>query len=240
MKKRMRVLEGCLLFLMTAGLAAAQTQEAMPAGELKLRVAPQSSGTANHRTAPAVVWLTPLPGTPALPFVSTGHYTLLQKNRTFVPHLQVIPVGGVVSFPNADPFFHNVFSLYEGKRFDLGLYEAGSSKSVTFSREGASYIFCNIHPDMSAVVLALSTPLYAIATLDGSFTVRGVPAGDYRMHLWMEGVPQATLESLSRTLHFSESTLNLGTLDVPLGRPENESHKNKFGEPYDSHSHSTY
>ena len=239
MKKRMRILEGCLLFLAT-GLAAAQIQESRPAGELKLRVAPTPTGTANHRTPPAVVWLTPLPGTPALPFESTGHYTLLQKGRTFNPHLQVIPVGGVVTFPNADPFFHNVFSLYEGKRFDLGLYEAGSSKAVTFSREGASYIFCNIHPDMSAVVLALSTPLYSIATIDGSFTVRGVPAGDYRMHLWMEGVPQVTLESLNRTLHFSGGTLDLGTLNVPLGRPENESHKNKFGEPYDPHSHSTY
>jgi hypothetical protein len=45
-----------------------------------------------------------------------------------------------VDFPNKDPFFHNVFSLFDGKRFDLGLYEAGSTKSVTFSREGVSYM----------------------------------------------------------------------------------------------------
>ena len=84
-------------------------------------------------------------GNPRSSFSPHGRYTLLQKNRTFIPHLQVIPAGSVVQFPNADPFFHNVFSLFNGKRFDLGLYEAGSSKSVTFPREGVSYIFCNIH-----------------------------------------------------------------------------------------------
>ena len=70
-------------------------------------------------------------------------------------------MGAVVQFPNHDPFFHNVFSLFEGKRFDLGLYEAGSSRNVSFDRPGISYIFCNIHAEMSAVVIAcrlLTTP----------------------------------------------------------------------------------
>jgi Plastocyanin len=209
-----------------------------PTGEFRLRVVP--TGAATRRAIPAVVWLDPLPGTKPLPFVPNGHYTLLQKNRAFVPHLQIIPIGSVVSFPNADPFFHNVFSLYEGKRFDLGLYEAGSSRSVTFSREGASYIFCNIHPEMSAVVLALSTPLYGIAGPDGSFALRGVPEGNYRMHLWMEGVPQATLASMSKTVRFSAGIVDLGTIKVPVARPEAKQHTNKFGAPYDTHSHSAY
>ena len=66
----------------------------------------------------------------------------------------VVPVGSVVAFPNRDPFFHNVFSLFEGKRFDLGLYEAGSTRDVLFDKPGVSYIFCNIHAEMSAVVIA--------------------------------------------------------------------------------------
>ena len=94
----------------------------------------------------------------------------------------IIPVGSVVQFPNADPFFHNVFSLFDGKRFDLGLYEAGSTKSVTFSREGVSYIFCNIHPEMSGVILTLSTALYTKADAGGAFHLANVPAGDYEMH----------------------------------------------------------
>lgn len=230
-----------LLFalIMAQGIARAQDRPAERSGAgLHLRVI--SSLPGQHRAVPAVIWLTPLPGTGALPFASHGHYTLLQKNRTFIPHLQVIPVGSVVEFPNADPFFHNVFSLFEGKRFDLGLYEAGSSKSVTFPREGVSYIFCNIHPEMSAVILALSTPLYALADAEDSFILPNVPPGDYKLHLWIEGVPQSVLDGLSRNVHFSSHDVDLGTISAPVARPGNMTHSNVFGNPYDTHSQSSY
>ena len=74
-----------------------------------------------------------------------SRFKILQQHKHFEPHVLAIPVGSVVDFPNLDPFFHNVFSLFEGKRFDLGLYEAGSSRTVHFDRPGISYIFCNIH-----------------------------------------------------------------------------------------------
>jgi hypothetical protein len=206
--------------------------------DLRLRVV--SSLPGSHRAVPGVVWLTPLSGTQAPPFIPQGHYTLLQKNRTFLPHLQVIPVGAVVQFPNADPFYHNVFSLFEGKRFDLGLYEAGSSKSVTFPREGVSYIFCNIHPEMSAVVLALSTSLYAIADASDAFALHGVPPGEYKLHIWIEGVPQSFLESLGRTVHLSSHDLDLGTVSAPIARSRDMTHMNKFGSPYDTKSQTNY
>ena len=153
---------------LASGLMFAQSDTLPnPAAELRLHIVSPQSG--RHHAVPAAIWLEPLTANPDLSFLPHGHYTLLQKNRTFVPHLQIIPVGTVVQFPNADPFFHNVFSLFNGKRFDLGLYEAGSSKSVTFTREGVSYIFCNIHPEMSAVVIALSTPLYAVADTNDAF-----------------------------------------------------------------------
>lgn len=217
--------------------AAAQTR-ASSGAELRLRVV--SSLPGKHRAVPAVVWLEPLPGTPALPFVPDGPYRLLQKNRTFTPHLQVIPVGSVVQFPNDDPFFHNVFSLFEGKRFDLGLYEAGSSKSVTFSREGVSYIFCNIHPEMSAVVVALSTPLYAIADAGDSFDMRDIPPGDYKLHLWIEGVPQSVLAGLARTVHFPPSVVDLGEVRAPMARPRTITHANKFGKAYGTEPQTPY
>jgi hypothetical protein len=232
---------GWLIGAMVAapGLTCAQDRLAeKPSAELRLRVV--SSLPGHHRAVPAVVWLEPLPGTPALAFAPHRHYTLLQKNRTFIPHLQVIPVGGVVEFPNADPFFHNVFSLFDGKRFDLGLYEAGSSKSVTFPREGVSYIFCNIHPEMSAVILALSTPLYAVADADDAFTLPSIPSGDYKLHLWIEGVPPAVLDSSNRTIHFNSRVVDLGTISAPIARPGEMTHNNKFGNPYDAHSQSTY
>jgi plastocyanin len=220
-------------------LASAQDQPAQkPAAELRLRIV--SSLPGDHRAVPAVAWLTPTEGTLTPAFVPQKRYTLLQKNRTFIPHLQVIPVGAVVQFPNADPFFHNVFSLFEGKKFDLGLYEAGSSKSVTFSREGVSYIFCNIHPEMSAVVLALSTPLYAIADADDAFALRDVPPGDYKLHLWVEGVPQSVLDGLGRTVHVASHDLDLGSFSAPIARPKDMTHMNKFGNSYDTNSHPSY
>jgi len=207
-------------------------------GELRLRVNPLHS--IQHRTVPAVVWLEPAAGTPPLEFSPHGHYSLLQKNRMFTPHLQVIPVGAAVQFPNADPFFHNVFSLYDGKRFDLGLYEAGSSRSVTFSREGISYIFCNIHPEMSAVVLALSTPLYVIADTNNSFVLRNIPAGRYTMHLWIEGVSQPLLDSMSHLVQITSGALDLGSIAIPTMPAGTVSHTNKFGNVYDQNPKSPY
>jgi len=231
-------------WLLCAALAApvlTRAQEHSPENspfDLRLRVV--SSLPGNHRAVPGVVWLTPLAGTTVPPFTAQGHYTLLQKNRMFIPHLQVIPVGAVVEFPNADPFYHNVFSLFEGKRFDLGLYEAGSSKSVTFPREGVSYIFCNIHPEMSAVVVTLSTPLYAMANSADAFVLHGIPAGEYELHIWIEGVPQSLLEGLGRTVRVSGHDLDLGTVSAPIAQPHDMTHMNKFGEAYDTKSQTTY
>jgi plastocyanin len=206
--------------------------------ELRLHIV--SSYPKVRRSVPAVIWLQPTGDTPAAAFIPHGHYTLLQKNRTFIPHLQVIPVGSTVQFPNADPFFHNVFSYFDGKRFDLGLYEAGSTKSVVFSREGPSYIFCNIHPEMSAVVLALSTRLYAVADADDAFVLRDIPPGDYRLHVWIEGVPQSTLDGVGRSLHFARGDkVDLGEVSAPIPRTA-ATHDNKFGNPYGGDPTSTY
>ena len=209
--------------------------------EAELRVRIVSTQAGPRRSVPAVIWLEAMGSTPALDFVPHGHYTLLQKNRTFIPHLQVIPVGSVVQFPNADPFYHNVFSLFDGKRFDLGLYEAGSTKSVAFSRKGISYIFCNIHPEMSAVVITLSTPLYAIADAADSFVLRDIPPGDYKLHVWIEGVPQSILEGLGRDVQVPRGgKVDLGDLSAPIPRAAPATHDNKFGSAYGQDPSSPY
>lgn len=193
-----------------------------------------------HTAPSAVLWLQPLEPNPDLAFVPTQHYTLLQKNRMFRPHLLVIPVGSVVEFPNRDPFFHNVFSLFDGKRFDLGLYEAGSIKSVTFSREGVSYIFCNIHPEMSAVVLTLSSKLFSIADSTHAFSIQDVPPGDYDMHLWIEGAPQPALNAMTRRVHISGMSVNLGSLEIPRGLLRTSPHTNMYGQRYDRDTKQPY
>lgn len=194
----------------------------------------------HEHAPPVVVWLQPQQGTVVPPFLPNGHYTLLQKNRMFTPHLLVVPVGSNVLFPNADPFFHNVFSLFNGKRFDLGLYEAGTTKVEKFSREGVSYIFCNIHPEMSAVIVALSTPLYTTSGVDGVYSIHNAPAGSYELHVWVEGLTQPALDRLRRRVEVTSGGTDLGSVDASSAPRQAAGHLNKFGQAYDRDSKPSY
>jgi len=236
--KKQRALRFAIVIGLSASALAQTSPSANDVAELRVRI--ESSLPGRHPSVPAVIWLDPAPGEAAPPAMPRGRYTLLQKNRTFIPHLQVIPVDSVVQFPNQDPFFHNVFSLFDGKRFDLGLYEAGSSKSVTFSRIGVSYIFCNIHPEMSAVIIALATPYYAIASPNGAFLLHSVVPGDYTMHVWIEGVPQSQLDHLVRPVHLPPHAVDLGVIQAPILRPSNLKHDNLYGKAYPPESQSPY
>ena len=188
--------------------------------------------------ANVVLWLAPLqPVSVVPPPVPHPPYQLLQKDKQFHPHILVVPVGSSVEFPNADPFFHNVFSLFNGKRFDLGLYEAGAHRYVRFDHEGVSYIFCNIHPEMGAIILSLSTPFYAVSAPDGSLVIHNVPPGSYQLHLWSENAQAATP---SRVLQVGSQSIHLE--DILLHRSPSPllNHKNKFGEDYSPATSSPY
>lgn len=192
-------------------------------------------GDVNLRSAQVeniVVWLTPTDGRPLSPLVPDQPLRLTQHHKSFQPHLLVVPVGAVVQFPNHDPFFHNVFSLFDGKRFDLGLYEAGSTRNVSFDRPGISYIFCNIHAEMSAIVIALDTPYYGISDRRGELIIPRVPAGRYVMRTWSETALPETLNALTREINVTGNTSNLGVLQVAVGAAVT-AHKNKFGMDYE-------
>jgi len=178
-----------------------------------------------------VVWLTPVGNSEPTP-VSKQPLRLTQHNKSFEPHVLIVPVGSVVQFPNRDPFFHNVFSLFEGKRFDLGLYEAGSTRNISFDRPGISYIFCNIHAEMSAVVIALDTPYFGISNRKGEIVIPAVPAGRYTMRTWYETAPQDALDSMTHEISINENTSTLGVLQIPSG-PAISAHKNKYGMDYE-------
>ena len=186
-----------------------------------------------HQSGDVVLWLVPV-GTslPTPPPRQTPHPQLVQKNKSFHPHLLVVPVGSVVEFPNRDPFFHNVFSLYEGKRFDLGLYEAGSTREVTFDKPGISYIFCDIHAEMSAVVIALATPYYAISDRKGQIVIPNVPAGRYALHFWYDSALPAQLNAMTREIVVSENSSTLGLFRLATATLP-QTHKNKYGQEYD-------
>lgn len=223
--------------LILSGTAQGQTQFESISVHAHIELPPLH---AKERAPSTVLWLKPLSADAKLPAQPDAHYALVQKNRMFTPHILVIPVGSVVSFPNADPLFHNVFSLFNGKRFDLGLYEAGTTKEVVFSREGVSYIFCNIHPQMGAVILALATPFYAVGDSSGSFRIDGIPSGDYELHIWVDGVAQPSLDLLTRRVHVGAGMQSPLTLDARNVPRQPADHLNKFGLPYSHDPSPTY
>jgi len=180
----------------------------------------------------AVIWLIPV-GTPLqTPRQDPARIPqLVQKNKSFQPSLIVIPVGGKVEFPNRDPFFHNVFSLFEGKRFDLGLYESGTTRFVQFDKPGISFIFCNIHAQMSAVVVALATPYYAISDSRGDVNIANVPPGRYELQVFHASVAPDALHALTREITVSDGESSIGTFT--LNETDVTVHKNKYGSDYD-------
>ncbi|MGA7078269.1 MAG: hypothetical protein WBQ43_02430 [Terriglobales bacterium] len=232
-----------MLCVGAAGLHA-QTTTQVTAATVRGRVEVTGDGNASkrrHGTIPGtVVWLTPITATGEatnalsnVPANPTQTPRLVQKNKSFDPHILVVPAGSMVEFPNHDPFFHNVFSLFEGKRFDLGLYEAGTSRMVRFDRPGISYIFCNIHPQMSAVIITLTTPLYAISNADGQIALTGVPYGRYKMHVWSEGMGPENAQPSTREITIAENSSSLGVIRVPRANGHSMAHKNKYGREYD-------
>jgi plastocyanin len=186
--------------------------------------------------APVVVWLSPvgLDGQTDLTVKpGTGKsFQMVQKDKMFQPHLLVVPTGSLVAFPNRDPFFHNVFSLFNGRRFDLGLYETGTSHSVPFNREGVSYIFCNIHPQMGAVIVSVATPYFAAIT-QASAQLHRVPPGMYLLKVWAEDATPASLEKASRLIKVGEGNTDAGAIGIVL-QPR-QPHTDKFGKPYSEH-----
>ncbi len=111
----------------------------------------------------------------------SGRLEVVQRNESFAPGLLVVPSGAEVRFPNDDPVFHNVFSYSRAKRFDLGRYRRGESKTVVFDRPGYIKVMCEVHKWMRAAILVVENPYYAIVREDGRFRIDGVPAGRYRM-----------------------------------------------------------
>src|SRR5579872_3539096 len=140
--------------------------------EIVKRAGNQTIATGGGDGADVVVWLSPLDHAARPAATVSAHIPqLVQRNKAFEPHVLVVQAGTLVQFPNKDPFFHNVFSLFNGKRFDLGLYEAGSSKTIRFDRPGVSFLFCNIHEEMSAVIVAVDTPYFAVSDRGGHISV---------------------------------------------------------------------
>jgi len=220
---------------MVLSLAAWELHAATVSARVRIVDSRVSSVRQQRNFAGVVLWLTPLAGGGG-PRRSPGRVEMIQKDKKFQPHVLAIPVGTTVDFPNYDPIFHNAFSNFDGQVFDIGLYAPGSSRGVTFRREGIVRVFCNIHPTMSAVIIVLGTPHFGTSNSAGEITLRDVPVGDYRLELFHERATPQTLEKLATRVTVPSEGLALPPIEITESGYLQVPHKNKHGMDYPASS----
>lgn len=188
-----RLGQALLLFAAAAVMLPTQVsaQSGAIAGSVALEPPPPPRRTANRypggasraetvQRIPAVVYVVGVASASSSP----STLEMVQQDTAFAPAALFVPVGGTVDFPNADPFFHNVFSYSSSRRFDLGRYPQGQSKEVTFDEPGVVSVLCEVHDKMRGVIVVTENPHHAVVADDGSFRIEGVPAGEHRVVFW--------------------------------------------------------
>jgi plastocyanin len=153
--------------------------------------------------------------------------SVIMKGKAFIPHVVAVPVGGTVEFPNEDPIFHNAFSVSGANRFDLALYKRPNTGRQTFQHPGVVKVYCNIHPQMSAVVVVRDNPYFTKVASNGTFTVENVPAGKHTLKAWHERAGEAAVE-----VTVPEKGAAAAALRLDATTYKKVQHKNKFGKDY--------
>jgi plastocyanin len=135
----------------------------------------------------AVVYFEPAaPGKPVRPVAREAPYLMTTRGKEFLPRVLAVPAGGRVRFANDDPILHNVFSVSNGKPFDLGFLRQGPGRERQFDAPGVVRVYCNVHQSMVGYVLVLDTPYFTQPAADGSFTLANLPKGPGKLTVWHE------------------------------------------------------
>lgn len=172
-----------------------------------------------------VVWLTRTDAPSPRP--KGVERTVLQRAKQFIPRVLAVPVGSTVHFRNDDEVFHNVFSLTRPNDFDLGLYRSGEARDKTFRTPGPVNLLCNIHASMVGYVYVVDSPYYGQADVNGVWSVRNVPLGEYQVRAWHE----SSLEPVMRSLSVKAPMVNAPQLTVNSDRPPMTLVPDKAGKP---------
>ena len=214
----MRLVAG-LMMLLAAGVSAGRVTGRIAILEKDNKPSPDLGDAVLYLESPA----SPSPATAAKPVTIEIAIT----DKTYAPHVVVVPVGSTVRFPNHDPFNHNVFSVSEPNTFDLGLYGRGEVKSHTFEHPGLVRVYCNVHPRMVAYVFVMENRFYAQPGSDGSFAIDNVPAGRYRLHVWHERIPSEVVKDVAAGGAEPELQVALNARGYKW-----QPHRNKYGRNY--------
>lgn len=219
-------------WLICSSLLAGFLQAATVRGSVELNNSRDSNVTRKRDYSGVVAWLVPSDGRVVAASRKVEQATMVQKDKRFIPHVLAIEVGASVSFPNYDPIFHNAFSNYDGRVFDLGLYAPGTTRKVTFDRPGVVRVFCNIHSSMSAVIFVAPSHWFTTTSANGSFELSDVPPGEYVLEIFHERATPQVLDALSRKVTVARDSIDLGVLKVSEAGYLPLPHKNKYGADY--------
>jgi plastocyanin len=157
-----------------------------------------------------------------------------QKDKKFVPDLVAITVGEHITFPNNDAFLHNVFSQSNARKFDLGSFRRGDAKDKDFPDPGVVDVYCNIHPEMAATILVLPNRRHTHRKPDGSYVIKGVPAGNWTVFAYTRRATKPAMSPVT-VVAGQDATVNLA-----LQRGTEPDHVNKYGEKYHDYATTTY
>lgn len=215
LKYRMGKLAARILLTLLAAVPAS-------AATLKGKVVLIQDGKPRGDASNAVVWIEGLSRS-----AGDARAQMKSSSKRFEPHILAVPKNATVEFPNADPIYHNVFSVSGANRFDLGLYRSGVSKSKRFDEPGLVRVYCNIHPQMIGFVLVVDSGFVAVTGPDGSFEFDGVPAGTHVVKAWHEDGSE-----VAQTVAVKSAAEPPATLQIEAAGAPPPPHKNKYGKDY--------
>lgn len=147
---------------------------------------PKSGSTQKASSTGIVVWLEMDASTnPKL----REPQILDQKDTQFSPRMLVLRSGETMRVLNSDPIYHNVFSLSDTKKFDIGRRRQGEFKDVTMDAAGVVKVFCEIHSHMSAEIVVLNERTHSWQLLkEGQSAVfPDLDSNSYTLHVYAPG-----------------------------------------------------
>jgi len=109
-----------------------------------------------------------------------------QRDAEFIPHVLPVVKGTSVQIVNRDRTYHNVFSLSNVKKFNIGRRPTGEEVPVSFEKSGVIQVFCDIHSNMSAFIVVLDNPMFTQPLENGEFHLTNIPAGRFTIKSWHE------------------------------------------------------